>query len=182
MNICTCVGLPRGLSGKEFTCNAGDTGLIPRSGRSPGEGNGNPLQYSCLENSRERGAWGAIVHRVAKSQIQLSDWHFHFTLKFQFSSVTQSCLTLCDPINHSTPGLPVLHYLLEFAQTHVLWVGGHDTIQLFHPLLPSSPLALILSQHQGFFQWVGSSHQVAQVLELQIQHQFFQWIFKVDIL
>ena len=57
----------------ESAYNAGDPGLIPRSGRSPGEGNGNPLQYSCLENSRERGAWGAIVHRVAKSQIQLSD-------------------------------------------------------------------------------------------------------------
>ena len=57
----------------ESAYNAGDPGLIPGSGRSPGEGNGNPLQYSCLENSRERGAWGAIVHRVAKSQIQLSD-------------------------------------------------------------------------------------------------------------
>ena len=57
----------------ESAYNAGDPGLIPGSGRSPGEGNGNPFQYSCLENSRERGAWGAIVHRVAKSQIQLSD-------------------------------------------------------------------------------------------------------------
>ena len=57
----------------ESAYNAGDPGLIPGSGRSPGEGNGNPLQYSCLENSTERGAWGAIVHRVAKSQIQLSD-------------------------------------------------------------------------------------------------------------
>ena len=57
----------------ESAYNAGDPGLIPGSGRSPGEGNGNPLQYSCLENSRERGAWGAIVHRVAKSQMQLSD-------------------------------------------------------------------------------------------------------------
>ena len=57
----------------ESAYNAGDPGLIPGSGRSPGEGNGNPLQYSCLENSTERGAWGAIVHRAAKSQIQLSD-------------------------------------------------------------------------------------------------------------
>ena len=59
-------GLPQWLSGKEPTCNAGDVGLIPRSGKSPGEGNGNPLQYSCLENPLDRGAWQATVHGVAK--------------------------------------------------------------------------------------------------------------------
>ena len=59
-------GLPKWLSGKESACNAGDVGLIPRSGRSPGEGNGNPLQYSCLGNPVDRGAWGATVHGVAK--------------------------------------------------------------------------------------------------------------------
>ena len=67
-------GLPRWLSGKESTRNAGDWGLIPRCGRSPGEGNGNPLQYSCLGNSTDRGAWRATVHGVAKSRTRLSDW------------------------------------------------------------------------------------------------------------
>ena len=70
------IGLPQGLSGKESACNAGDAGgvgLIPGLGGSPGEGNGNPLQYSCLENSMDRGAWRAIVHGVAKSQTLLTD-------------------------------------------------------------------------------------------------------------
>ena len=87
----------------------------------------------------------------------------------RFSSVTQSCLTLCDPIDVSTPGFPVHHQLLELAQTHVHRVG--DAIQPSHPLLSPSPPAFNLSQHQGLFQWVSSSHQVANVLELQLQHQ-----------
>ena len=91
-------------------------------------------------------------------------------------SVTQSRLTLCDPMNCSTPGFPVLHYLPELAQAHIHWVGG--AIQPSHPLLPPSPPALSLSQHQGLFQWVGSSPQAAKVLELQLQHQSFQWIFR----
>ena len=62
-----------GSGSKESACNAGDPGLTPGSGRSPGEGNGNPLQYPCLENSTDRGAWWVTVHRVAKSQTQLSD-------------------------------------------------------------------------------------------------------------
>ena len=73
-----------------------------------------------------------------------------------------------------------VHCLLEFAQTHVQWVG--DAVQPPHPLLPPSPPALNLSQHQGLFQWVSSSQQVAKGLELQLQQQFFQWIFKFDIL
>ena len=94
-------------------------------------------------------------------------------------SVTKSCLTLCDPMNCSTPGFPVLRYLLEFAQTHVHRVS--DAIQPSHPLLSPSPLAFSLSQHQGLFQWVSSSHQVAKELELQVQHQSFQWIsFRMD--
>ena len=80
----------------------------------------------------------------------------------------------------STPGFPVLHYLPELAQTHVHWVG--DAIQPSHPLLSPSPSALNLSQHQGLFQWVSSSHQVAEVLELQLQHQSFQWLFRTDFL
>ena len=80
-------------------------------------------------------------------------------------------------MNYSRPGFPVLHHIPEFAQTHVHWVG--DTIQPFHPLLLHSPPALNPSQHQGLFKWVSSSHQVAKGLELQLQHQSFQWIFRV---
>ena len=85
---------------------------------------------------------------------------------YQFSSVAQSCPTPCDPMDCSTQGFPFLHYHLEFAQTHVHWVG--DTIQPSHPLLSPSP-AFNLSQHQGLFQWVSSLHQAAKVLELQLQ-------------
>ena len=95
-------------------------------------------------------------------------------------SVAKSCPTLCDPMDCSTPGLPVLHYLPKFAQTHVLRVS--DAIQPFHPLSSPSPPVLNLSQHQGLFQSVRSSHQVAEVLELQRQHQSFQRIFRVDFL
>ena len=87
---------------------------------------------------------------------------------------------LCNPMNYSTLGFPVLHYLPEFAQTHVHWVS--DAIQTSHPLLPPSLPALNLSQHQGLFQWVGSLCQVAKVLKHQLQHQSFQWIFKTDSL
>ena len=97
----------------------------------------------------------------------------------QFSSVTQSCLILCDPMTRSTPGLPVHHQLPEFTQTHVHHIG--DATQSSHPLLSPSPPAFNLSQHQGLFQWV-TSHQVAKVLELQLQQQSFQWIFRVDFL
>ena len=68
-------GFPASSAGKESACNAGDPGSIPGLGRSPGEGNGYPLQYSCLENSMDRGAWQAIVHGVAKSQTQLNSFH-----------------------------------------------------------------------------------------------------------
>ena len=96
------------------------------------------------------------------------------------SSVTQLCLTLCDPMNCSTPDCPVHHQLLEPTQTHVHWVG--DAIQPSQ--LPSSPSppALNLSQHQGLFKWVSSSHQVAKVLEFQLQHQSFQWTPRTDLL
>ena len=88
------------------------------------------------------------------------------------SSVVKSCPALCDSKNCSTPGFPDLHYLLEFAQTHVYLVS--DAIQPSHPLLSPSSLAHNLSQHQGLFQPVGSLQQVAKELELQFQHQSFQ--------
>ena len=84
----------------------------------------------------------------------------------QFSSVIQSCLTLCDPMDYSTPGLPVHHQLLELAQTHVHVVG--DAVQPSHPLLSPSPPVFNSSQHQGLFQWVSSSHHMDKVLELQL--------------
>ena len=80
-------------------------------------------------------------------------------------SFAKSCPTLCNPMKCRMPGFPVLHYLPEFAQTHVHWVS--DAIQPSHPLSSPSPLALNLSQNQDLFQWVGSLHQVAKVLELQ---------------
>ena len=91
----------------------------------------------------------------------------------QFNSVTQSCPTLCDPMDCSTPGFPVHHQLPELAQTHVHCVG--DAIQPSHPLLfPSTP-AFNASQYQGLFQGVSYLHQVAKVLEFQLQPQSFQW-------
>ena len=98
----------------------------------------------------------------------------------QFSSVAQSCSTLCNPMNRSTPGLPVHHQLPEFTQTHVHHVG--DAIQPSHPLSSPSPPAPNPSQHQGLFQWVNSSHEVAKVLEFQPQHQSFQWTPRTGLL
>ena len=88
-----------------------------------------------------------------------------------FSSVSQSCPTLCDPMDCSTPGIPVHHQLPEFTQTHVHQVS--DAIQPSHPLSSPSPPAFSLSHHQGLFQWVSCSHQVAKVLEFQLQDQSF---------
>ena len=82
----------------------------------------------------------------------------------------------CDPMDCSSPGFPVHHQLPKLVQTHVHLVS--DAIQSSHPLSPPSPPAFSLSQHQGLFQWVSSSHQVAKVLQLQLQHQSFQWIFR----
>ena len=113
-----------------------------------------------------------------------SIWNMSRALKkiywiyFQFSSVAQSCLTLCDPMIRSTPGLPVHHQLLESTQTHVHWVG--DAIQPSHPLLSPSPPAPNPSQHQDLFQWVNSSHELAKVLEFQFQP--FQWKPRTDLL
>ena len=88
------------------------------------------------------------------------------------SSVAQSCLTLGKPMNCSTPGFPVHHELPELTKTHVHRVS--NAIQPSHPLSSPSPPTFNLSQHQGLFQWVSSSHQVAKVLEFQLQHQSFQ--------
>ena len=98
----------------------------------------------------------------------------------QFISVAQSCLTLCNHMNRSTPGLHAHHLLLESTQTHVHWVG--DAIQPSHPLSCPSPPAPNPSQLQGLFQWVNSLHEVAKILEFQHQHQCFQRTPKADLL
>ena len=146
----------------------------------------------------DREAWCPAVHGVAKSWTWLSNWtelfynvvlvpavqqsdsatHIHTSCLFwtyiynkifssvQFSSATQSCPTLWEPMDCRMPGFPVHHKLPELAQTHVHWVS--DAIQP-SPLLSPSPPAFNLSQHQDHFQWVNSSHQVAKVLEFQLQ-------------
>jgi len=171
MGVSCCKDFSGGSDGKESACNVGDLGSIPGLERSPGGGHGNPLQYSCLENPKEVDHRGSVYRG-----------HFLpiYITSIQFSSVTQSCLTLCNPMDCSTPGLPVHHQLPEFTQTHAHWVG--DVIQLSHPLSSPSLPAFNLSQHQGLFKWVRSSHQVAKVLEFQLQHQSFQWIFRTDLL
>ena len=103
-----------------------------------------------------------------------------YICRYSSSSVQFSHSVVCDPMDCSTPGFPVYHQLPERAQTHVYWVS--DATQPSHPLPPPSPPAFNLFQHQGLFQWVSSSHQVAKVLELQLQHQSFQWIFRTDFL
>ena len=117
---------------------------------------------------------------IPKSRDKLLLFWGPTSASFQFRWVAQSCPTLCDPMNHSTPGLPVHHQLLEFTWTHVHWVG--DAIQPSHPLSSSSPPAPNPSQHQGLFQWVNSSYEVAKVLEFQLQHQSFQWTPRTDLL
>ena len=101
-------------------------------------------------------------------------------LNIQFNLVAQSCPTLWDPMNRSMPGLPVHHQLPEFTQTHVHQVS--DAIQPSHPLSSPSPLAPNPSQHQSLFQWVNSSHEVAKVLQFQLQHHSFQRNPRADLL
>ena len=140
------LGFPCDSAGKECTCNAGDLSSIPGLGRSPGGGHGNPLQYSGLENSMVYSPWG-------RKQLDTTEWlSLHWLLEFLVCrltvpcccSVAKLCLTLCDPTNCSTPGFPVLYYLLKFAQTHVHWIS--DVIQPSHPLSSSSPPTFSLSQ------------------------------------
>ena len=157
-----------------------------------GEGNGTPLQYSCLENPMDRGAWWAAVHGVAKSQTWLSN----FTFTFHFHALEKEMATHSSVLAWRIPrtgkpgglpslgshrvrhdwsdlaaaaaaaGLPVHHQLPEFTQTHVHRVGG--AIQPSHPLSSPSPPAPNPSQHHSLFQWVNSSHEVAKVLEFQL--------------
>ena len=109
------------------------------------------------------------------------NWSNQRVNTFQFSSVQSlSHVQLCDPMNHSTPGLPVHHQLPEFTQTHVLQIS--DAFQPSHPRSSPSPTAPNPSQHQSLFQWVNSLHEVAKVLELQLQHHSFQRNPRADLL
>ena len=112
------------------------------------------------------------IHRSVEENREPRNKPIHLWLSsVQLNSVAKSCLTICDPMDCSTPGLPIHHQLLEFTQIHVHWVC--DAIQPSHPLLSPSPPAFNLSQHQGLFKCVNSSHQVAKVSEFQLQHQSF---------
>ena len=119
---------------------------------------------------------GSSIHGIFQARVL--EWG---AISFS-GSVTQSCLTLCNPVDHSMPGLPVHHHLLEFTQTHVYWVSWMRR----HPTVSSSVVPFSSSfhhsQHQGLFQWVNSSHEVAIVLEFQLQHQSFQWTPRTDLL
>ena len=116
-------------------------------------------------------AYFGLVKQVSKVEL-VPDFKEFKIWACYCCSVAQSCPNLCSPMDCSTPGLPVLHHLLEFAQTHVHRVG--DAIQPSHPLRSPSPPAFNLSQHQGPFQRVSSLHWSTKVLELQLQHQSFQ--------
>ena len=123
-------------------------------------------------------------HVICKDSIISSflfDTLFLFlSLLFAFISVAQSCLTLCDPMNRSTPGLPVHHQLPEFTQTYIHWVS--DAIQPSHSLSSLSPPTPNPSHHQSLFQWVNSLHEVPKILEFQLQHHSFQRNPRADLL
>ena len=135
------------------------------------------LQRPCQSKNSQVQQYTLLTLGNCKSKPQ---WASTLPIRTQFSSVTQSCPTLCDPMNRSTPGLPVHHQLPEFTQTHAHRVG--DATQPSHPLSSPSPPAPNPSQHWALFQWVNSSHKVAKVLEFQLQHRSFQWIHRTDLL
>ena len=151
---------------------------------------GNLISGSSAFSKSSLNIWKLSVHILLKPVLEDFEHYFASVWDecncvvvwtfFQFSSVAQLCPTLCDFMDCSTPGLPVHHQPPELTQTHVHWVS--DAIQPSHLLLsPSSP-TFNLSQHQGLFYWVSSSHQVAKVMEFLLQHQSFRWIFRTDFL
>ena len=119
-----------------------------------------PISQTQLE-AREQGSY--VMQSLESAYRGISS--------VQISSVAKSCPTLCNPMNRSTPGLPVHHQLPEFTQTHV---RVSDAIQPSHPLSSPSPPAFNLSQDQVLFKWVSYSHQLAKVLEVQLQHHSFR--------
>jgi len=130
--------------------------------------------YTIMWNGRDCEAGKMNSHQPHKgwSASKEGDVMYMVGLEVQFSSVAQSCPTLCDSVDCSIPGFPVHHQLLALTQTHVHRFG--DAIQPSHPLSSPSPASFNLSQHQGLFQPISSLHQVAKVLEFQLKHQSFQ--------
>ena len=156
----------------EDTTDVSSTSVL---GRFPGEGNGNPLQYSCLENSMDKGAWRATAHGVTKSQRWLCITQHRTYFIVQFSSATQSCQTLCEPIDCSMPLFPVHHQLLEHAQAHVHWVGDNHFILCCPLLLLLSIFPSICFPMSWLFTSGGQSIGVsasASVLSMNIQEWF----------
>ena len=152
----------------------GITNLMDMSSASSGNWwwTGKSGVVQSMGSKSHSGRYSLFIYIISTNRIGISS--------IQFSSVAQLCPTLWNPVDCSMPGLPVNRQFLEFTQTHVHWVG--DAIQPSHPLLSLSPPAFNLSQHQGLFKWVSSLHQMAKVLEFQLQHQLFQWIFRTDLL
>ena len=157
---------PGGSDSKNSACKIGDLCLIPGSGRSSGEGNVYPLQYSCLENSVDKRAWRATVHGVAKTQTQLSDNTF---CSVQFSRSVVSNSLRPHELQHARPPCP--------SPTPRVYPNSCPLSRWCHPTILSSAIPFSscpnLSQHQDLFKWVSSSHQVTKVLEFQLQHQSF---------
>ena len=152
---------------------------LGRNGSWPGVFKPGWLYYHSLPMSHQEYAESSAELSAALPKSVLRNYVLVIS-SVQFSSFVQSCLTLCSPMDCSTTGLAVHHQWMEFTQTHVHWVG--DAIQPPHLLLSPSPPNFNLSQHQGLFKWLSSSHQVAKILKFQLQHQSFQWILRTDFL
>ena len=165
---------PCGSAGKESASNAGDLGLIPGLRRFPGEGKGYPLQYSSLENYMDYSPWGC------RESTRLTYFHkFSFTFTYhEFSSVQ----SLSRVRLFATPWITARQACMSITNSRSsLKLMSIESMMPSNHLILCNP-AVSLSQLQGLFQWVSSLHQVAKVLEFQLQHQFFQWIFKTDFL
>ena len=130
--------------------------------------------FTLTDNHDRKGPIALLAHQNDRRQSIASQ-----RVSVQCSSVAQSCPTLFNPMNHSTPGLRVHHQLSEFTQTHIHRVS--DAMQPSHPLSSPSPPAPNPSQHQRLFQWVNSSHEVAKVLEFQLYHHSFQRNPRADL-
>ena len=154
---------------KNSSANAGDIrdpDLTLGSGRSPGGGYGNPLHLSCLGNPIDRGPEGLQFIGSQRIQHNWSDLALLLLSPILFDPMTAAC--------QAPPSSTISWILLKFTSI--------ELVMLSHPLLPPSPFAFNLCQHQGLFQWLSSSHQVAKVLEIPLQHQSFQQICRVDFL